>query len=82
MPQLVKGGKYVFGWSVVSKDYRIVIPEEAMLEYRMEPREMVILLSGSKTSGGFSVARKSVLKESNLSGMPSRLPNSIPKCII
>ena len=64
MPQLSKGGKYVFGWSRVREDGGIRIPDEAMQEYHLKPDERVILMSGSKTSGGFSVAKKSSLKES------------------
>ena len=74
MPQLVKGGKYVFGWSFVSKDGRIIIPEEARQEYGIEPGERVILISGSKTSGGFSIARKSVIEQSRLSDILIRNP--------
>lgn len=33
MPQLVKGGKYIFGWAVVQNDGRIKIPDEAFTEY-------------------------------------------------
>jgi bifunctional DNA-binding transcriptional regulator/antitoxin component of YhaV-PrlF toxin-antitoxin module len=66
MPQLVKGGKYVFGWSSVRKDGRIIIPEEARHEYRIEAGEKVIIMSGSRTSGGFSVAKKSQIEQSKL----------------
>jgi len=34
MPQLVKGGKYVFGWSIISEYGGILIPEEALHEYQ------------------------------------------------
>jgi bifunctional DNA-binding transcriptional regulator/antitoxin component of YhaV-PrlF toxin-antitoxin module len=74
MPQLVKGGKYVFGWSVVGADCRIVIPAEAMQEYRLDVGERVILMSGSATSGGFSVAKKSVLEQSKLADILKREP--------
>ena len=33
MPQLERGGKYVFGWSQVSENGVIVIPGEAVGEY-------------------------------------------------
>ena len=67
MPQLVKGGKYVFGWSVVSEDGKILIPEEAKREYQLKSDERVILIPGSNTSGGFSIARKPLLEKSKLS---------------
>lgn len=36
MPQLVKGGKHVFGWSRVGDTGRIIIPPEAMEEYHLK----------------------------------------------
>ena len=63
MPQLIKGGKYVFGWSVIQNDGRIRIPDEAYDEYHFSGCKTVILLSGSKTSGGFSIHKPDVLAE-------------------
>jgi bifunctional DNA-binding transcriptional regulator/antitoxin component of YhaV-PrlF toxin-antitoxin module len=67
MPQLVKGGKYVFGWSVIGKDGRIPLPGEARIEYKIRPRDKVVLISGSRTSGGFSVCKESQIEQSKLS---------------
>lgn len=67
MPQLVKGGKYIFGWSVVSATGNILIPEEAWQEYQYEPGEEVIIIPGSRASGGFSVVKKSLLEKAGLS---------------
>ena len=67
MPQLVKGGKYIFGWCIIGEDDRIVLPEEARQEYQFQAGERVILLPGSHTSGGFSIARKSIIEQSRLS---------------
>jgi bifunctional DNA-binding transcriptional regulator/antitoxin component of YhaV-PrlF toxin-antitoxin module len=67
MPQLVKGGKYVFGWSRVSESGRIVIPQDAYAEYGYRDGEAVILMSGSRTSGGFSLIRESKFRESPVS---------------
>jgi hypothetical protein len=55
MPQLVKGGKHAYGWSRVGKDGQIVIPPEALEEYRFQGSDRLILLPGSKTSGGFAL---------------------------
>jgi len=55
MPQLVKGGKYVFGWSKVNDEGKIVIPSKAFIEYHFKAGEKIILLSGSKTWGGIWV---------------------------
>ncbi len=35
MPQLVKGGKYIFGWTSINKDLRIRIPNEIYDEYKL-----------------------------------------------
>ena len=55
MPQLVKGGKYVFGWTVLRDDLRIRIPDETYDEYKFLTTDKLIILSGSKSSGGFSI---------------------------
>jgi len=57
MPQLVKGGKYVFGWAGLKKDGLIRMPDKAFEEYKFEMTEKIILMSGSKASGGFSINR-------------------------
>jgi len=65
MPQLVKGGKYTFGWSRVGDTGRIVIPAEAVEEYRLKESEKLILVPGSKTSRrqeGLDWLLKSLLK--------------------
>jgi hypothetical protein len=56
MPQLAKGGKWVFGWVVVRPDRSITIPPEAWEEYGFEVGEEVIFVRGSRTSGGFGLA--------------------------
>jgi len=45
MPQLVKGGKYIFGWSCVHPDGRIMSPPEAREEYCFEPGGKLIVMS-------------------------------------
>lgn len=66
MPQLVKGGKYVFGWSVINVDGRIRIPDEAFNEYNFKMIEKIILMSGSKTSGGFSISKPEAMGASKM----------------
>ena len=67
MPQLVKGGKYVYGWVYVRKDGAITIPNEAYLEYGFIQDEDGLLTSGSKRSGGFGLTSERILKSSILS---------------
>lgn len=57
MPQLVKGGKWVFGWVMVGGDNRITIPPPAYQEYGFQVGDEVILLRGSRRSGGVAVGR-------------------------
>jgi len=58
MPQLVKGGKYVFSWSKVSDEGKIVTLSKAFIEYHLKAGDKIILLSGSKTSGGFGLIKR------------------------
>jgi hypothetical protein len=66
MPQLVKGGKWIFGWVVVGPDREIRIPSEAYIEYGFQAGEPVFFLAGSRTSGGFSILREARLPDSEI----------------
>lgn len=74
MPQLVKGGKFVFGWSMVGENGNIRIPEDAWLEYGFLPDEKVYIFTGSKSSGGFIITRKPVILRSEMSSLVTSLP--------
>ncbi|MBU7033302.1 MAG: hypothetical protein HXS53_12290 [Theionarchaea archaeon] len=65
MPQLVRGGKYVFAWSIVGRDGRIRIPDEAVTEYHFSPGT-VFILPGSRRSGGFALSTSKLLEKSPL----------------
>ena len=66
MPKLVKGGKHTFGWSRVGDMGRIVIPAEALVEYCLKESEKLIMVPGSKTSGGFGLASQNSMIRSPL----------------
>lgn len=66
MPQLVKGGKHVFGWSRVGDTGRITIPPQALEEYGLRESGRLVLVPGSRTSGGFGLGSEASLKESVL----------------
>lgn len=51
MPQLVKGGKYIFGWTVIGKNFNVRIPDETYEEYKLDKTDKLILMSGSNASG-------------------------------
>lgn len=74
MPQLVKGGKYVYGWCNVGDTGSVAIPPEAMDEYGLKERDKVILMSGSRRSGGFAVTTPRLLSGSPLSAVLGRFP--------
>ncbi|MBN2099575.1 MAG: hypothetical protein JW753_08270 [Dehalococcoidia bacterium] len=83
MPQLVKGGKHVFGWSRVGDDGHIIVPPEALVEYRLTEPEKLVLMPGSRTSGGFGVASMESLRSSALGAAlklhPSLRPLRMPE---
>jgi len=64
MPQLAKGGKHVFGWSRVRATGCIMVPPEALAEYHMAEAEILLLLPGSRTSGGFVLGRYDRVRQS------------------
>lgn len=66
MPQLVKGGKHVFGWSLVGAAGRIVIPPEAYVEYGFAGSERLIVRPSSRSSRGFVLGSPQVLRQTVL----------------
>ena len=76
-PQIVKGGKYVFGWSKVGKKGKIKIPKEAFDEYTLALDREAILFSGSKTSGGFGLSTIRILKNSKIEELIMNFPSLI-----
>lgn len=55
MPQLNKGGKFVFGLSVIHENRSVQIPPQAINEYRLSNENKIIIFTGSKITGGFCV---------------------------
>jgi hypothetical protein len=66
MPQIAKGGKYIFGWTRVKKGGEVLIPPEAYEEYDFTQKTKVILIQGSKTSGGFCLTTVERLQKTRL----------------
>jgi hypothetical protein len=66
MPQLVKGGKWIFGWVIVGSQGEIFLPPEAYQEYGFRAGEPVFFLRGSRRSGGFSIGRQEKLEQSEI----------------
>jgi hypothetical protein len=61
MPQLVKGGKWVFGWVVVGPQRELVIPPAAWDEYGFQVGDEVTFIAGSRRSGGFGLSHARLL---------------------
>ena len=66
MPQMNKGGKFIFGKSVIREDGTVQIPAQAMEEYQITSEKKVYLFTGSKSTGGFCVTRNGLLAPSKL----------------
>lgn len=66
MPQMNKGGKFIFGKSLIREDLTIHLPTQALTEYNAAAEGKVYLFTGSKITGGFCVTRKGLLEPSKL----------------
>lgn len=74
MPQLNKGGKYVFGWSVIGGDGTLRFPPETLAEYGLLDSQNIIIFTGSRSTGGFCVTSKRLLSASKLNHILNDLP--------
>lgn len=74
MPQMNKGGKYIFGMSVIREDGSIQFPTQAVEEYRIADEGKVYLFTGSKSTGGFCVTRRGLLLPSTLGKILEETP--------
>ncbi len=66
MPQISRGGKYIFGLSLIRADGSVMLPEGAVNEYGIASEGRVYLFTGSKSTGGFCVTRRGLLEPSKL----------------
>ena len=74
MPQMNKGGKFIFGKSVIRPDGVVQIPPQAADEYRIASEGKVYLFTGSKSTGGFCVTRRGLLLPSKLGHILTETP--------
>jgi len=63
MPQLVKGGKWVFGWVIVGPKGELTTPPPAWDEYGFRAGEEIAFLRGSRRSGGFGLSTPRLLAQ-------------------
>lgn len=61
-----KGGKFIFGKSLIRDDLTVHLPPQALTEYNATVEGKVYLFTGSKVTGGFCVTRKGLLEPSKL----------------
>ena len=74
MPQMNKGGKFIFGQSVICPDGLVRLPTQAAEEYRIASEGRVYLFTGSKVTGGFCVTRRGLLLPSKLGHILTETP--------
>lgn len=66
MPQMNKGGKFIFGKSKIRENLQIHFPPQAIEEYDICSEDKVYLFTGAKATGGFCVTRKGLLEPSKI----------------
>lgn len=66
MPQMNKGGKFIFGKSVIRDNLQVHFPPQAIEEYKICSEGKVYLFTGAKATGGFCVTRKGLLEPSKI----------------
>lgn len=74
MPQMNKGGKFIFGKFLIRENGAIQFPEQVVQEYDIASEGKIYLLTGSKKTGGFCVTRKMLLAPSKLGHILSENP--------
>ena len=74
MPQMNKGGKFIFGESLIHPDGLVQLPPQAVEEYRIASEGKVYLFTGSKVTGGFCVTRQGLLLPSKLGHILTETP--------
>ena len=75
MPQMTKGGKYIFGWSEIGENGELIFPIMAVEEYKLKKEDYIYIVSGSKQTGGFCVLTEPLLSNSKLKNILEENPN-------
>lgn len=69
-----KGGKFIFGKSLIRNDLSVYLPPQAIDEYNITSESKVYLFTGSKSTGGFCVTRKGLLYPSKIGNILKETP--------
>ncbi|EHL18536.1 hypothetical protein HMPREF9630_00261 [Peptoanaerobacter stomatis] len=75
MPQMTKGGKYIFGWSRIRVNGELIFPRMAVDEYKLKEENHIYIVSGSKRTGGFCVMTEPLLSHSKLKNVLEENPS-------
>ena len=75
MPQMNKGGKFIFGKSLIRENLKVQFPLQAIQEYDICLEKRIYLFSGAKTTGGFCVTRKGILEPSKIGNILNETPD-------
>ncbi len=75
MPQMTKGGKYIFGWSRIKVNGELTFPKIAVEEYKLKEVNHIYIVSGSKQTGGFCVMTEPLLSRSKLQNILKENPS-------
>ena len=75
MPQMTKGGKYIFGWSKIGQNGELTFPTMAVKEYNLQKETYIYIVSGSKQTGGFCVMTEPLLSHSKLKNILEENPS-------
>ncbi|EJP25688.1 hypothetical protein HMPREF1142_0128 [Peptostreptococcaceae bacterium AS15] len=75
MPQMTKGGKYIFGWSRIRVNGELIFPRMAVDEYNLQEETYIYIVSGSKQTGGFCVMTEPLLSHSKLKNILKENPS-------
>jgi hypothetical protein len=79
MPQLNKGEKYVFGWSVIKENRCVYFQKEVIDESHLSECSKLIMISGSKITGGFCISTYQTLLDSKLNNILKSNPKLMKK---
>ena len=74
MPQMNRGGKFIFGVSVIGRDGLVQLPPQVVEEYSIAAEGRVYLFTGSRSTGGFCVTRRGLLLPSKLGHILTETP--------
>ena len=69
-----KGGKFIYGKSLIREYGTLRFPDQAIREYSISAEGRIYLFTGSKSTGGFCVTRKGLLAPSKLGHILKDMP--------